>query len=52
MKESMQQEAVNACAKAITENASPIAVATAVRKHFDEFYGPSWTCVVGRDFSR
>ncbi|CDI96974.1 dynein light chain [Echinococcus multilocularis] len=51
MKESMQQEAVNACAKAIAEDDSPIAVANAVRKHFDEYYGPSWTCTVGRDFS-
>ncbi|KAL5962571.1 Dynein light chain 2 cytoplasmic [Taenia solium] len=51
MKESMQQEAVDACAKAMAENDSPVAVATAVRKHFDECFGPSWTCVVGRDFS-
>ena len=52
MREAMQQEAVNACAQALKNEESAVAVATAVRKYFDERYGPSWTCIVGRDFSR
>ncbi len=52
MKEAMQQEAVNACATAMADEASPVEIATAIRKHFDERYGASWTCIVGRDFSR
>ncbi|VUZ46369.1 unnamed protein product [Hymenolepis diminuta] len=51
MKEKMQQEAVNAVAQAIVNEESAVLMATAVRKHFDELYGPSWTCIIGRDFS-
>ncbi|VDN98951.1 unnamed protein product [Rodentolepis nana] len=51
MKEKMQQEAVNAVAQAIVTEDSAVAVATAIRKHFDAHFGPSWTCIVGRDFS-
>ncbi len=53
MKETMQQEAVNACAKVMSSGeATPVQIATEVRKYFDERYGASWTCIVGRDFSR
>lgn len=52
MKEKMQQEAVDTVAQAIVNEESAVSIATAVRKHFDELYGPSWTCIIGRDFSR
>lgn len=52
MKEKMQQEAANACAEALKNEESTVAIATSIRKYFDEHYGPSWTCIVGRDFSR
>nr|CDS30339.1 dynein light chain [Hymenolepis microstoma] len=51
MKEKMQQEAVNAAAQAILNEDSAVAVATSIRNYFDQRYGPSWTCIVGRDFS-
>ncbi|VDD82550.1 unnamed protein product [Mesocestoides corti] len=52
MKESLQQEAVNECARVMcTGEATPVQVATEVRENFDKKYGPSWTCIVGRDFS-
>lgn len=53
MKESIQQEAVNACANAMANgDYTPMEIAKHVRKYFDEHYGPAWTCIVGRDFSR
>ena len=53
MRESMQQEVVDVCARIMcTGEATPVQVATEVRKYFDEHHGHSWTCVVGRDFSR
>ncbi|VDL91194.1 unnamed protein product [Schistocephalus solidus] len=51
MKEAMQQCAVDVAAKALCENKNPVEVATAVREAFDSKYGPSWTCIVGKDFS-
>lgn len=53
MKEKMQQEVVDVCAQTMClPKATPVEVATAIRQYFDERYGPSWTCIVGRDFSR
>ncbi|VDL64784.1 unnamed protein product [Hymenolepis diminuta] len=52
MKEKMQQEVVDVCARIMCHpEATPVKVATEIRQYFDECYGPSWTCIVGRDFS-
>ncbi|VDN09011.1 unnamed protein product [Dibothriocephalus latus] len=51
MKENMQQCAVDVAAKAICDKKSPVEVATTIREAFDQRYGASWTCIVGKDFS-
>lgn len=53
MKEKMQQEVVDTCARIMCQaDATPLKVANEIRRYFDEYHGPSWTCIVGRDFSR
>nr|CDS30338.1 dynein light chain [Hymenolepis microstoma] len=52
MKEVMQQEVVDVCARIMCRpEVTPVKVATEIRQYFDERYGGSWTCIVGRDFS-
>lgn len=50
MLEQMQQEAVNHAYEALHCNNQYMDIAKHVRTHFDRAYGPSWSCVVGKDF--
>ncbi|VDL95519.1 unnamed protein product [Schistocephalus solidus] len=50
MLEEMQQEAVNHAYEALQCEGQYMDIAKHVRCHFDRLYGPSWSCVVGKDF--
>ncbi|CAH8828087.1 unnamed protein product [Trichobilharzia szidati] len=50
MSEDMQQFAVDITAQAMEEHNIEKDVATFVKKEFDKKYGPTWHCIVGRNF--
>ncbi|CDI96978.1 Dynein light chain 1, cytoplasmic [Echinococcus granulosus] len=50
MLDQMQQEAVNHAYEALHCNTQYMDIAKHLRTHFDHCYGPSWSCVVGKDF--
>ncbi|VDQ11954.1 unnamed protein product [Trichobilharzia regenti] len=52
MSEDMQQFAVDITAQAMEEHNIEKDVATFVKKEFDKKYGPTWHCIVGRNFGR
>ncbi|PPD84134.1 hypothetical protein GOBAR_DD18922 [Gossypium barbadense] len=47
MKEEQQKEAVNI---AISENNVEKDVAERIKKEFDKRHGPTWHCIIGRNF--
>ncbi|KAL3310393.1 Dynein light chain 2, cytoplasmic [Cichlidogyrus casuarinus] len=50
MSDEMQQDAVNIASEALQNYSIEKDVAAFVKKEFDERYGPTWHCVVGRSF--
>lgn len=46
----LQQEAVNCAYDALQSTQQYMEIARIVRLHFDQAYGTSWSCVVGKDF--
>ncbi|KAK4467363.1 hypothetical protein MN116_008868 [Schistosoma mekongi] len=52
MPDEMQQFAVDTAAHAMTEYNIEKDIACYVKKEFDKVYGPTWHCIVGRNFGR
>lgn len=50
MEESMLQEAVDVALEAIERSSIEYDIAYYVKTEFDYKYGPTWHCVVGKDF--
>nr|CAX74849.1 Dynein light chain 2, cytoplasmic [Schistosoma japonicum] len=50
MGEEIQQFAVDTAAHAMTEYNIEKDIACYVKKEFDKIYGPTWHCIVGRNF--
>lgn len=50
MDDEMQQEAVDLCAVAMNRSQMEKDIAAYMKKEFDRKYGPTWHCVVGRNF--
>lgn len=52
MSDDMQQCAVDIAAQAMIEYNIEKDIAAYIKKHFDKTYGPTWHCVVGKNFGR
>ncbi|XWS14103.1 hypothetical protein CRYUN_Cryun36dG0094300 [Craigia yunnanensis] len=50
MKDDMQKEAVNIAISAFEKNDVEKDVAEHIKKEFDKKHGPTWHCIVGRNF--
>ncbi|KAI9297204.1 dynein light chain 1 [Neoconidiobolus thromboides FSU 785] len=50
MSEDMQEEVFFFAAEALEKNNVERDVATYIKRHFDQKYGPHWHCIVGRSF--
>ncbi|XVF28290.1 hypothetical protein REPUB_Repub15cG0017300 [Reevesia pubescens] len=50
MKDNMQKEAVNIAISAFEKNNVEKDVAEHIKKEFDTRHGPTWHCIVGRNF--
>ncbi|CAH8481155.1 unnamed protein product [Schistosoma guineensis] len=50
MSDDMQQCAVDIAAQAMIEYNIEKDIAAYIKKHFDKNYGPTWHCVVGKNF--
>ncbi|CAI9118851.1 OLC1v1020478C1 [Oldenlandia corymbosa var. corymbosa] len=50
MKEDMQKEAVDIAIGAFEKNNVEKDVAEHIKKEFDKRYGPTWHCIVGKNF--
>lgn len=50
MKEDLQKEAVDIAISAFEKHNVEKDVAEAIKKEFDKKYGPTWHCIVGRNF--
>ncbi|KAH1089161.1 hypothetical protein J1N35_016418 [Gossypium stocksii] len=50
MKEEQQKEAVNIAISAFEKNNVEKDVAERIKKEFDERHGPTWHCIIGRNF--
>nr|ABF46663.1 neuronal nitric oxide synthase protein inhibitor [Taenia solium] len=50
MSEEMQREAVDCANGAMQHQAIEKDIAAAIKKKFDSKYGPTWHCIVGRNF--
>ncbi|XWS08577.1 hypothetical protein CRYUN_Cryun40dG0014100 [Craigia yunnanensis] len=50
MKDDMQKEAVNIAISAFEKNNVEKDVAEHIKKEFDKRHGPTWHCIVGRNF--
>ncbi|VDM22758.1 unnamed protein product [Hydatigera taeniaeformis] len=50
MSEEMQRKAVDCANEAMQNHAVEKDVAAAIKKKFDSEYGPTWHCIVGRNF--
>ncbi|KAA0193976.1 Dynein light chain cytoplasmic [Fasciolopsis buskii] len=50
MNESMEEEAVQTAAFALSQKQSDKDIASYMKQEFDKKYKPEWSCVVGRDF--
>ncbi|XWS08576.1 hypothetical protein CRYUN_Cryun40dG0014100 [Craigia yunnanensis] len=51
MKDDMQKEAVNIAISAFEKNNVEKDVAEHIKKEFDKRHGPTWHCIVGRNFA-
>ncbi|MBA0856983.1 hypothetical protein Goshw_005840 [Gossypium schwendimanii] len=52
MKEEQQKEAVNIAISAFEKNNVEKDVAERIKKEFDKTHGPTWHCIIGRNFVR
>ncbi|KAK8483283.1 hypothetical protein V6N13_023623 [Hibiscus sabdariffa] len=52
MKDELQKEAVNIAISAFENNSVEKDVAEHIKKEFDKRHGPTWHCIVGRNFER
>ena len=52
MDESMQNLAVELASAALEKYTLEKDIASHIKKEFDRRYGPTWHCVVGRNFGR
>ncbi|KAK8709837.1 hypothetical protein V6N13_060839 [Hibiscus sabdariffa] len=50
MKDELQKEAVNIAISAFENNSVEKDVAEHIKKEFDKRHGPTWHCIVGRNF--
>ncbi|CAH8448767.1 unnamed protein product [Dicrocoelium dendriticum] len=50
MPEEVQQKVVDTCQEAMEKYTLEKDIATHVKKFMDEKYGPTWHCVVGKQF--
>ncbi|XP_075516563.1 uncharacterized protein LOC142551294 [Primulina tabacum] len=50
MKEDMQKEAVDVAIAAFEKHGVEKDVAESIKKVFDKKYGPTWHCIVGKNF--
>ncbi|CAK9138967.1 unnamed protein product [Ilex paraguariensis] len=50
MKDDMQKEAVDIAIAAFEKNSVEKDVAEQIKKEFDEKHGPTWHCIVGKNF--
>ncbi|KAL4271392.1 hypothetical protein GQ457_13G024490 [Hibiscus cannabinus] len=50
MKDDLQKEAVNIAISAFEKNNVEKDVAENIKKEFDKRHGPTWHCIVGRNF--
>ncbi|KAF3779322.1 ctp Dynein light chain 1 [Nymphaea thermarum] len=50
MKEEMQKAAVDRAVAAFEKHSVEKDVAAYIKKEFDKMYGPTWHCIVGRNF--
>ncbi|KNH09462.1 Dynein light chain type 1/2 [Perkinsela sp. CCAP 1560/4] len=50
MTESLQQDAREITMQALEKHTIQRDIAKYVKKHFDELHGPTWHCIVGRNF--
>ncbi|KAL9268598.1 Dynein light chain 2, cytoplasmic-like protein [Drosera capensis] len=50
MSEDMQKEAVDIAVAAFEKHSVEKDVAETIKKEFDEKHGPTWHCIVGRNF--
>ncbi|MBA0740712.1 hypothetical protein Gogos_013904 [Gossypium gossypioides] len=50
MKEEQQKEAVNIAISAFENNNVEKDVAERIKKEFDKRHGPTWHCIIGRNF--
>ncbi|EPS63643.1 hypothetical protein M569_11140, partial [Genlisea aurea] len=50
MKEDMQKEAVDIAIAAFDKHSVEKDVAEQIKKMFDKKYGPTWHCIVGKNF--
>ncbi|VDD78970.1 unnamed protein product [Mesocestoides corti] len=52
MSDEMQQDAVEIASDAMQSQTIEKDIAAAIKKKFDSKYGPTWHCIVGRNFGR
>ncbi len=50
MSEDMQQDAIDVAAQALENFTIEREIAAFIKKEFDRKYGPTWHCVVGRNY--
>ncbi|KAK8960655.1 hypothetical protein KSP40_PGU004406 [Platanthera guangdongensis] len=50
MKDEMQKEAINCALSAFDKHAVEKDIAEYIKKEFDKNHGPTWHCIVGRNF--
>ncbi|MQM01564.1 hypothetical protein Taro_034314 [Colocasia esculenta] len=50
MKENMQKEAIDCAISAFEKYGVEKDIAEQIKKEFDKNYGPTWHCIVGRNF--
>ncbi|XP_042516195.1 dynein light chain 2, cytoplasmic-like [Macadamia integrifolia] len=50
MKEDLQKEAIDCALSAFEKNSVEKDVAEHIKKEFDKKHGPTWHCIVGRNF--
>ncbi|VDD83823.1 unnamed protein product [Mesocestoides corti] len=48
----MQRMAMDTAQRALEEDAEPRAVASSIKRKFDQLYDPHWQCIVGNHFAR
>ncbi|VDN14289.1 unnamed protein product [Dibothriocephalus latus] len=52
MAEEQQQSAVDLAAEALAKHGIEKDIAAFIKKEFDKQFGPTWHCIVGKNFGR